>query len=254
MITELAILSPFLLGWYYKWIPWYVPPAFLATYYWLPKPIVLNMLLDRFFPQILSRVKTDKGQIALTFDDLPYGSHKEIIDLLNRNNMKGTFFMISGYLTPDNEELFVDAVKQGHQLANHGQTNSMHALKSKEELHKEVNHCHDAIVRIYEKAGVPLPAHMFYRPGCGLFNKAILALSEQEKFKGYQVALGSVYPNDPIVASSSINYWYLTQHIEKGDVVILHDRKWTPGMLEKLLPWLTDKKGLTSVTLNELVM
>lgn len=250
MITELVVLSPFIMGWYLNIIPIYVVIAILFVYYWLPKIVVLDMIMEPHFYKILVRVKSRDNKIALTFDDMPYGNHKDIINLLNTYNMKGTFFMISDYLTSENEQVFIDAVKQGHQLANHGATNSMHAIKKEENLYKEIDACHKAIVDIYNKANVPLPNNMFYRPGCGIFNKYMMNINN--KYSNYRTALGSVYPNDPIMISPTINYYYLKYHIENGDIVILHDRKWTPKLLQKLLPWLINK-GLDSITLDSLV-
>lgn len=68
---------------------------------------------------------------------------------------------------------------------------------------------------------------------------------------GYKLALGSVYPSDPIVFSNYLNYLYLIAHIEPGDVIILHDRRWTPPMLDRLLPWMK-AYGYESVTLETL--
>ena len=68
----------------------------------------------------------------------------------------------------------------------------------------------------------------------------------------YKLTLGSVYPNDPIVRSSFINYWYLRTHIQGGDIVILHDRKWTPNMLTMLLKYMKDN-NLVSVTVDQLL-
>ena len=65
------------------------------------------------------------------------------------------------------------------------------------------------------------------------------------------VALGSVYPNDPVMIFPWLNYLYLILHISAGDVVILHDRKWTVPMLKMLLPWMK-KKGYDSVILNKM--
>jgi hypothetical protein len=95
-----------------------------------------------------------------------------------------------------------------------------------------------------------LPKKMFYRPGCGLFNQRMIEITES---LNYNLALGTVYPNDPVVCSSIINYYYLICHIEKGDIVILHDRKWTAPMLQWLLPWMISK-SLKSVILDDVCL
>jgi len=221
----------------------------LSFIYWTPKCILINMM-EHYYPVIATRSFTTKDpHIALTFDDAPYGSHREIIDRLNTYHMKGTFFIISDYVDESNIRVFVEAVKQGHQLANHGRTSRMHYRLNALQLTDEIEACDQLIKKIYGLAGMEMPKDMFYRPGCGLFHQKMIKLVHN---KGYRLALGSVYPNDPYIPSSYINYFYLINHIEKGDVVILHDRNWTPKLLEKLLPWLKSN-NLGSVTLATLM-
>lgn len=226
-------------------------------YYWFPKRVVLTNFLERFFPKIITRktildkfVKMDQPKyIALTFDDLPFGWHQEIINLLNKYNMKATLFIISSYVTNENKQIFVDAVKNGHQLGNHGKTNRMHARLSLVELEKEIDDCDKIIKSIYEEAHVSLPKKMCYRPGSGFFTNKMIDLAAK---KNYHVTLGSVYPHDPFVPFSWINYYYVIGHLSEGDIVILHDLPWTKPMLELLLPWLVSK-NYESVTVDRLI-
>ncbi len=249
MILELAIAIP-LSGLYYKGI---IGPKIigliLSTFYWLPKYLFMTWFLEWLFPSILTRNKNmTKNQIALTFDDVPYGSHQELIDILDAYQIKATFFVISGYVTDESKQILIKAVQKGHQLGNHGKTNSAHARLSESALADEIDSCDELISDIYTKAEVKLPNLMAYRPSCGLFTNKMLRMVHT---KGYVLSLGSVYPNDPVIRSSWINYYYLINHIEKGDIVILHDRKWTIPMLDKLLPWLRHNK-YESVTLNDM--
>lgn len=246
MFTELFILVPFFILYVVGFISLSTFFILLFVLYWLPKPIVIN-LLEWMYPSVLTRNISSKN-IALTFDDMPYGSHKEIIGLLDKHNMQGTFFVISSQITEQNRKIFVDAVKTGHQLANHGRTNSMHYLKNESALRSEIMHCDNIIKEIYKEAGVPIPSKMIYRPGCGLFGPAMLRLL---KSLDYILALGSVYPNDPMIRFGSVNYLYLINHIERGDIVILHDRPWTPLALENLLGWM-QLNSIKSVTINKL--
>jgi peptidoglycan/xylan/chitin deacetylase (PgdA/CDA1 family) len=189
------------------------------------------------------------NKIALTFDDSPYTSLHEILHILDQYEEKATFFIISGQVTTQYKEILKQAIKNGHQLGNHGHTNSMHALKSHNVLSDEITKCDNIIKQIYSEANVPLPKQMVYRPGCGLFNSMMLKLVKK---LNYKLALGSVYPNDPIVIFPLINYLYLTYHIDHGDIIILHDRRWTPQMLEMLLQWMNLHK-FQSVTLDEIL-
>lgn len=216
--------------------------------YWLPKFIVIN-LLEYFYPKILTRNTHSGRYIALTFDDAISPSCGEIIKLLDKHSMKGTFFVISSTVTEENIDILIGAVKNGHQLGNHGKTDSIHFLKNDVDLIKEISHCDHIIRDIYKRANVPLPKKMVYRPGSGLFHSRMLEIVEN---MGYVLALGSVYPNDPVVRSPGINYLYLMNHIEKGDIVILHDRSWTVPLIKDLMEWLYFN-NLESTTINKII-
>ncbi|XWV25605.1 hypothetical protein QJ856_gp0149 [Tupanvirus deep ocean] len=242
----LFLILPITIIYWFKLITFRTIIAIIYIVYYLPKSVVIE-LLELFFPKIITR-NTASRFIALTFDDVPYGSHREIIQILNENNMKGTFFIISSDVNETNIDSLITAVRNGHQLANHGKTNSMHFLKNSEDLKEEIVHCDTLIKEIYHKAGVTLPNKMFYRPGCGVFGPSMFRIVDN---LGYKLALGSVYPNDPLVRIPCINYYHLINHIESGDVVILHDRPWTAETLTKLIQWM-NRNDLVSVTMDDL--
>lgn len=230
--------------------------------YWIPKELFIKYWLNGWYPSILTHqnhnlyslpFKKSQGnnkKISLTFDDVPYGnSFEQILDILDMYDMKATFFVISDYVTEKNRHLLLRAVRSGHQLGNHGKTNSNHYIKSHEKLQHEIDTCDKFIKSIYNECDIPLPKIMVYRPGCGLFhNKMIKYINDI----CYHLTLGSVYPNDPIIRSPTINYYYLINHIEDGDIIILHDRTWTVPLLQKLLPWCFEN-NFTSVTVNTLM-
>lgn len=274
MITELVVISPLILLYRWGWINFYHVIIFIITIYWLPKCIFITFL-NKYCPSVLTHRSNKEKKIALTFDDVPYGSHEGIVRLLDRFQMKGTFFMISDalrygdmehmkylnvdYMSSHGKQItqtFKDArksnlakiVHEGHQIANHGKTNSMHALKTYKSLAQEIETCDKDISDIYNLAGVSPPKTKFYRPGCGLFTSITTRYCRDHNYK---LTLGSVYPNDPIFFIPYLNYWYIRWHLESGDVVIFHDRPWTPQMLRYLLPWL-EKEGYKCVTLDEL--
>lgn len=158
--------------------------------YWIPKVLTIE-ILEKFYPQIMTRnshlklntCEKMKNLVSLTFDDLPYGDHEKIISILNKHQMKATFFIISGQVNEKNFDVFVQAVKDGHQLGNHGKTNSCHYLLNADSLKKEITECDNLIRKIYEKAETPLPTVMVYRPGCGFFGKQMLNIVNNLKYK-----------------------------------------------------------------------
>lgn len=221
--------------------------SIISLYYFLPKSILISNL-NKFYPEIMTYLpKKDKKTIAITIDDVPYLRHnktKEMIDYLTENSIKVTFFIIADdkLMTQDPEairmkKLLIDAVKNGHQLANHGITDSYHVLKDNNTLENEIDKCDDYISEIYLEANIPKPNIKYYRPGCGYFSRRMINMIEN---KGYKMALGSVFPHDPFSRNSHINFKYLTSKMEAGDIVILHDRAWTIDLLKLYIPWLRE--------------
>lgn len=257
MFTELLIILPLLVLWWTNVLHWVTILYILGVLYWLPKSI-LELLFNGSRVIIHGPRNKDKPQrkIALTFDDVPYGdgdSFKKILGVLNRYNAKATFFIISDYVKKNeniiNYQILADCVQEGHEIGNHGSTNSMHLLKSESALRREILECGNTITTIYGMTNSRAPEKLCYRPGCGAFSKGMIDLCNNH---GYRMVLGSVYPNDPIFRWEWLNLWYLKWHVSEGDIVILHDRKWTVGMLTEFLKWM-EENNYVSVTVNELL-
>lgn len=242
MITEIAIIFPLFLCWYFGILNMWIVLSIILTIYWIPKYLI--HVAETMFLNVLFRhrftVANNCRNVSLTFDDVPYDTktYKEILQILDSFNVKATFFVISGQITTEAKNVLINAVKNGHHLGNHGHTNTMHALLNNNDLFNEIQLCHTMINEIYQRANVELPNTIYYRPGCGIFTTNMIKTMSLCDSR-YKLALGSVYPNDPIVRSSIINYYYLINHIQSGDIIILHDRKWTVPLLPKLLNWLT---------------
>jgi peptidoglycan/xylan/chitin deacetylase (PgdA/CDA1 family) len=214
--------------------------SFVSLYYLLPKSIVIKTI-NYYYPQIITNTNSDK--ICITIDDVPYTNSNlfTTLELFNKYNIKVMLFVIT---TDTNNELLIDAIKQGHLLCNHGVTDSMHSKKTLEELRIEIVKCDDFINRIYDKAKITRPTQRFYRPGCGFFHQKMIDLCTN---LGYTLVLGSVYPHDPQCKSTFINFHYVKSKLDKGDILILHDRYYTPDLLTKLLPYIQSQKLETCV-------
>jgi len=215
----------------------------------MPRWLWLDIIVDKYFKQMLTR-NPKNINVALTFDDAPYTdkSFKEILTILDEYGMKGTFFVISDFVNNKNIDMLVEAVRNGHQLANHGKTNSIQGLKSRDDFEKELLGCDHSIKDIYIKANQPLPKKMLYRPHNTFFTKSVLDVLNQHN---YQLTFGGTYPHDPIVHSPNINYHYIINHMERGDIIILHDRAWTASLLKQLLSYFS-KNNIRSIKVDEL--
>lgn len=66
----------------------------------------------------LVRGKSNRKVVALTFDDGPTDLSNKILDVLNKNGVKATFFWLGKNLA-DNKQIIEKAKKNRHQIANH---------------------------------------------------------------------------------------------------------------------------------------
>lgn len=66
----------------------------------------------------LVRGKSNRKVVALTFDDGPTNLSSKILDVLNKNGVKATFFWLGKNLA-SNRQIIEKAKKNGHQIANH---------------------------------------------------------------------------------------------------------------------------------------
>ena len=98
----------------------------------------INETKDEYF-KLLSKIekdikenKTNKKIAYLTFDDGPYYNTYKVLDILDKYNVKATFFTttINGQYCYDNKsyncyKLYKEYIKRGHTIANHTYTHAI---------------------------------------------------------------------------------------------------------------------------------
>ena len=88
--------------------------------------------IQRFFPNIIWKKKTDEKKIWLTFDDGPEEEVTEfILETLKKFNIKASFFLI-GKKIQEFPELTKEIIKEGHIVGNHSFSH-LNGFKSKNE-------------------------------------------------------------------------------------------------------------------------
>jgi len=224
-------------------------PSILGIIYLLPKSIIKFLAskydtIHFFIPnrsEIISTSSSDDitcvKNVLLTFDDVPYDedSFSKLLDILRTFREKAIFFVISSQINESNSHLLVRAIKEGHCLSNHGVYNHYHCFRSYETVKYEIEACQNHIRQIYWNAQKEYPKLHFFRPGGGIMNSTIQQICSELNMIPL---LGSVYPHDPHIRSTDMNLWYIQYHLEENDILILHDRIWTPVLLQKLLKWM----------------
>ena len=185
--------------------------------------------------------------LCLSFDDGPNNipgdtTMKDMLDILEKYEVPGSFFLIGNKITPENKKIIERAVKLGCDIQNHSWTHSFMAKMTAQEIKEEYKKCDDAITDI---TGV---RPTFFRP-------PYLNLSE------------TMYQNIsvPFVCGCGCNDWepdkdadYRYQHMiqaaQSGTIFLLHvmeGNKATLDAVDRAIPFLKEQ-GYDFVNLPDL--
>lgn len=111
-------------------------------------------------------LQSDKKVAYLTFDDGPSENTREVLEILKKYDIKATFFMIAGSVTPDRYELIKEMIDQGHVVGIH--TYSHNYKKIYASVKDYLDDFYLAYTRMYEVTGAQPVVFRF--PG-GSYNK-----------------------------------------------------------------------------------
>ncbi|MGB3312714.1 MAG: polysaccharide deacetylase family protein [Nodosilinea sp.] len=228
----------------------------------LPQQQLLTQVA-RMFPDALFYAPTQAQMVALTIDDVPTpgdrndASTRLILAALDRYNrtaehpVRATFFVITDHLNPGST-ILQEILASGHEIANHGTTDTTPAILQPAEFARHFQDAHDRITDLIQQ---PL---RWYRPGRGLYNRAMV--DHIRLTPGYEslVALASMVPFDTLrpLSTPNLNTWYLARFIFPGAIFVMHGGSMercvqTAQALPTLLS-LIDRQGFRVVTLSHL--
>lgn len=192
--------------------------------------------------------RNESNKIALTFDDGPHPVYtKKILDVLDKYNVKATFFIVgqnAGYY----KDALKDIVKNGHELGNHTFTHATIKGQSAANIMSEIEDCRNAIYDICGENTV------LFRPPGGLM--AEVSAEDAELFENYDIIFWSIDTMDWAMRSPAEIAEYVLDNTKSGDIILMHDyigkNSPTPAALELMIPKLIEK-GYEFVTVSELI-
>jgi len=192
-------------------------------------------------------VDTDKKQVALSFDAAWGDSDTiQILDILDKYNVKVTFFMTGGWV-----EAYPDKVKEiaarGHDLGNHSENHKQMSKLSVADQTTEIMKVHDKV-----KALTGIEMNLF-RPPFGDYNNNLITTVMACKYYPIQWSVDSLdwkdYGADSIVKT-------VLDHKALGDgaIILMHNgAKYTKDALEQVIVGL-QQKGYEIVPVSQLIM
>ena len=193
----------------------------------------------------------DSSAVALTFDDGPNPAvTPSLLDLLDRQNARATFFLIGRHVRAF-PALAKEIAERGHTIGNHTDTHPALALLPPRRIAAELDRCDDAVAAATGR----MPRWM--RPPFGFRGPQLNGVVRARGGEG--VVMWSAWardwkpqPADPVIQR--------LRRVQGGDIVLLHDgdhrvleglRRHTVAALEHWLPRWKDA-GIRFVSLDEM--
>lgn len=192
-------------------------------------------------------VKTDQPRVALSFD-AAWGNEdtRQIMDILEKHNIKVTFFMTGGWVKkyPDDVKYIAS---QGHELGNHSASHKNMSTLSSSEIKEEITTVHDQV-----KALTGLSMNLF-RPPYGDYDDKVIWSVDSLGYYPIQWDVDSLDWKDYGTASI-IDEVVNNKHLSNGSIILMHNgAKYTPAALEAVISGL-QAKGFEIVPVSQLIM
>ncbi|MEM6403497.1 MAG: polysaccharide deacetylase family protein [Cyanobacteria bacterium P01_D01_bin.116] len=212
------------------------------------KQNLLSAAPASFNGKIIYEIKPAKNKkvIALTFDDGPWeNTTRQILDILKKNNIKATFFVVGNALK-NNPQLGKQIIAEGHAIANHTWHHWYHFMNPQVaafEIDKTTE-------LIYQVTGVK--TNLFRPPGGHLSN----GLVAYARNNGYATLMWSADSRDFQQPAPAKMVDTVLKAARPGGIVLLHDGGGDRTNTVKALPEIIAKlkqQGYSFVTIPELL-
>ena len=197
-----------------------------------------------FYLKSVNRGSPDESKVALTFDDGPdEKTTSEILDILEKHQIKATFFCI-GNKIEENKDILKRISDNGHIIGNHSWSHAFFFdFFTPGKMILEINKT-DAIIEKVTGKYVNI-----FRPPYGVTNPF---LSKAIKKTRHTVIGWSLRTLDTTQESEKV-LEKLEKQLKNGDIILLHDtQQETVRLLDNAI-MVIKNKGLEIVRLDELI-
>ena len=125
-------------------------------------------------------VDTEEKVVAITFDSAwDIDDLDEILDILEKNQVKTTFFM-TGDWVGKYPEAVKKIYKAGHDVATHGENHKNMSTLTKEQCREEIQKVHN---RVYELLGIEMN---LFRPPSGDYDDKVITVAREMGYEPVQ--------------------------------------------------------------------
>lgn len=207
----------------------------------------VNLRTYQLFGEIIPRVQTDRKVVSLTFDDAPAEGTEEVLNILDQENVKATFFLVGENIAKQ-PEVAKTIVNRGHEVGNHSYTHKRMVFRSLSFVTQEVEKT-DELIR---ESGYK--HEILFRPPYG---KKLITLPWYMKEHNRKTIMWDIEPESysEIAGNTDNIVRYVMDNTKPGSIIILHPffkneetRKALPIIIQKLRD-----EGYMFVTVSELL-
>lgn len=204
---------------------------------------MLGMLLPKV---IITNGKRSSNKISLTFDDGPHPENSsKILDILEKHNVKATFFLM-GEECAQNREVVLSMHNKGHQIANHGTKHFDVSDVSLTDYISDVSICQNVMRNITGNK-----VNKYFRPPYGAVN--LLSLIRLI-LNGYKFVFWTTDSDDSFISQpDKLLNNIKSKDIKGGDILLFHeDYDQTVKILSEVIVYLKSK-SFELVTIDNLI-
>jgi len=151
----------------------------------------------------------------------------EILDILDQNNIKCTFF-VGGVWVKNNPEIFFKIVARGHEIGNHGYNHKDHSGLSDAEDISEITSTHNLVSSI---CGIEMN---LFAPPSGDYDKRNVINANS---LGYATVMWSKDTIDWRDQNADLIYSRATSGLSGGDLILMHPTDSTVEALQKMIDY-----------------
>ena len=198
-----------------------------------------------FYIESICSAKTDKKEIALSFDDGPANQYTPaILELLSQYNIQAAFFCI-GSRIPNNEALFRKLHENGHIIGNHSYSHyRWFDLFSSQKMLNDMQLMNQEMARL-----TGLTPRLF-RPPYGVTNPNL----KKAIIKGNYISVGwNVRSFDTVIRNEKKLMRRVRRLVRPGSIILFHDTsETTVKILAAFIRQLLDE-GYTITRLDKML-
>lgn len=191
-------------------------------------------------------VQTEKPLVALSFDaGSTRGNASAIMDILEKHNLKSTFFITGDWLNAYPDEA-ASIVSRGHELGNHSVKHPSFKEISADRMQSEVGQTHQMVKDMF---GIDM---CLFRFPYGDYNNTAIDVLKNNGYYCIQWTVDSIdWKNEgrEIIINRVLNH----KNLGNGSIVLMHlAADYTPSALEEIIAGI-QAKGYSIVPVSGLI-